>query len=106
MVESMSDELKEIIYFDLATLVYAYESAGPLPAELEEFLLERYFGAVRPEHRTRLKGMEFMVQFFAAMWGMLQNGLQRAGLVLAVSGFDYLEYAQTTFAAMREWGKE
>ena len=90
------------IYFDLATLVYAYESVGPLPAELEEFLLECYLGEVHPEHRARLKGMEFMVQFFAAMWGMLQNGLQRAGLVPVVSGFDYLEYAQATFAAMRE----
>ena len=90
------------IYFDLATLVYAYESAGPLPAELEGFLLGCYFGEVHPEHRTRLKGMEFMVQFFAAMWGMMQNGLQRAGLVPAVSGFDYLDYAHATFAAMRE----
>jgi thiamine kinase-like enzyme len=89
-------------YSDLATLVYAYESAGPLPRDLEEYLLECYFGAVRPEHWARLEGMKYMLLFFTAMWGLLQHGLQQAGTVPIIPGFDYLEYANATLGALSE----
>lgn len=90
------------IYFDLATLVYAYDTHNPLPAELQEHLLDRYFGDVGDGHRQRLDGMKYMVLFFIAMWGMLQEGLLRQGIVPAVEGFDYLVYAQNIFEVMRE----
>lgn len=89
------------IYFDLAALVYAYDSEGPLSAEHEAYLLESYFGAVSPARRRRLAGMKFMLLFFTAMWGLLQHGLQRAGIIPSPAGFDCLAYAQETFAGMR-----
>ena len=89
------------IYYDLATLLYAYDSADTLPPELQEYVLECYFGEVRAENWTRLDGMKFMLMFFSAMWGLLQYGLQKQGLVRIVDGFDFKEYAETTFDAMR-----
>lgn len=89
------------LYFDLATLVYSHESDGPLSGELEETLLGWYFGEVRLKHRTRLQGMKYMLHFFTAMWAMLQSGMQSAGMVPQVEGFDYFQYAQGTFAEMR-----
>jgi thiamine kinase-like enzyme len=90
------------IYFDLATLVYAYDSDGPLSLELETFLLECYFSEANTAHRSRLEGMKFMVQFFTAMWGLLQHGMQIEGIAPATDGFDCYAYAQEKFAAMRE----
>jgi thiamine kinase-like enzyme len=90
------------LYFDLATLVYSHESDGPLSGELEEYLLGCYFGQVRPKHRARLQGMKYMLHFFTAMWAMLQSGMQSAGMVPQVEGFDYFRYAEGTFAEMRQ----
>ena len=39
--------------------------------------------------------------FFTAMWGMLQAGMQRTGLISTTEGFDCLVCGQETFAAMR-----
>jgi thiamine kinase-like enzyme len=85
------------LYFDLATLVYAYDSVGPLPAELEEVLLACYFDEVEDGHRSRLQDMKYMVHLFAAMWGVLHCGLQRAGVIPPVEGFDYLEFTRYIF---------
>ncbi|MGD9101590.1 MAG: phosphotransferase, partial [Anaerolineae bacterium] len=90
------------VFFDLATLVYAYDTDGPLSPELEDYLLECYFGATNDAHRARLEQMKFMVNFFAAMWGVLQSGLQRAGLIPAVDGFDYLAYAGWIFNMLKQ----
>jgi thiamine kinase-like enzyme len=89
------------IYYDLATLVYAYDTHGPLSPELEEHLLACYFGQVERGHRSRLAGMKFMVLFFTAMWALLQNGLQVKGMVTLPEGFDCLAYADHTFGSMR-----
>jgi thiamine kinase-like enzyme len=90
------------IYFDLATLVFAYDTDGPLPSELERHLLACYFGDVRPNHLARLAGMEYMVLLFAAMWALLQHGLQMQDMITLPDGFDCLAYASNSFAAMRE----
>jgi thiamine kinase-like enzyme len=90
------------VYFDLATLAYAYDTHGPLPAELQEYLLACYFGEVNSAHRVRLEGMKYMVLFFTAMWGMLQHGLQMEGAIPAVEGFDYLKYAENIFKVLRK----
>ena len=82
-------------------MLYAYVSADTLPRALQEYVLECYFGEVRAENWTRLEGMSYMLMFFSAMWGLLQYGMQREGLVRVVDGFDYMEYAETTFEAMR-----
>jgi len=42
-----------------------------------------------------------MLLFFTAMWGLLQHGMQKEGLIPPPDGFDCLEYAEETFAAMR-----
>jgi hypothetical protein len=55
----------------------------------------------RAENWTRLDGMRFMLMFFSTMWGLLQYGMQRDGLGWVVNGFDFKEYAGTTFEAMR-----
>jgi thiamine kinase-like enzyme len=89
------------IYYDLATLFYAYDSPDTLPRELQEYVLGCYFGEVSAKNRKRLAGMQYMLMFYSAMWGMLQFGMQREGLVRLVDGFDFMEYAETTFDAMR-----
>ena len=90
------------IYYDLATLCYAYDSADTLTRELQEYLLACYFGEVRDTNWTRLEGMKFMLMFFSAMWGLLQHGMENLGLVESVEEFSYAAYSHTTFEAMRE----
>ena len=89
------------IYYDLATLTYAYDSPDSLPRELQEYMLECYFGDVKKENWTRLEGMKYMLMFFTAMWGLLQQGMQNEGLIREVEGFNFLEYANVTFEAMK-----
>ncbi len=89
------------IYYDLATLTYAYDSPDTLSRDLQEYMLACYFGKVSKENWTRLEGMKYMLLFFTAMWGLLQQGMQNAGLVQDVAGFNFLEYANDTFAVIR-----
>ncbi|MBN2146657.1 MAG: phosphotransferase family protein [Anaerolineales bacterium] len=86
------------IYYDLATVVYTHDSEGPIPPELEAVMLECYFGEVTPQQQRRLDGMKYMLMLFTGMWGLAQHGMQSAGLIPAVVGFDYLEFAQYLFA--------
>ncbi len=90
------------LYFDLATLAYAFDSPDTLSPELQEYVLACYFGDVTPHHWRRFRGMLFMLMFFSAMWGLVQEGMLRAGAIQAVEGFDFMEYANATFTAMRE----
>ncbi len=46
------------IYYDLATLTYAYDLLDTLPRELQEYMLACYFGEVKRENWTRLEGMK------------------------------------------------
>ncbi len=81
------------IYYDLATVVYTHDSEGPIPPELEQVMLDCYFGEVTDHHRLRLQGMKYMLMLFTGVWGLAQHGMQLAGLVPPVEGFDYLEFA-------------
>ena len=90
------------IYYDLATLTYAYDSLDTLPHKLQEYMLACYFGVVKPAHWKRLAGMQYMLLFFTAMWGLLQQGMQDESHMRAVEGFDFLEYANVTFDVMRQ----
>jgi thiamine kinase-like enzyme len=91
------------IYYDLATLTYAYDSLDTLPRELQEYMLVCYFGEVTEDNWIRLEGMKYMLLFFTAMWGILQQGMQDEGQVREVDGFDFLDYANITFEAMRQF---
>jgi thiamine kinase-like enzyme len=91
------------IYYDLATLTYAYDSLETLPRELQEHLLESYFGVVKQTNWKRLEGMRYMLMFFTAMWGLLQQGMQNEGHVRLVEGYNFLEYANVTFESMRQF---
>lgn len=86
------------IYYDLATVVYTHDSQGPIPPDLEEVMLACYFGETTRQQHRRLNGMKYMLMLFTAMWGLVQHGMQTAGLIPAVEGFDYLEFAQYLFA--------
>jgi thiamine kinase-like enzyme len=85
------------IYYDLATVVYTHDNVGPIPPELEEVMLAGYFGKVTDQQHRRLQGMKFMLMLFTGMWGLAQHGMQKGGLIPAVEGFDYLEFAQYLF---------
>lgn len=85
------------LYYDLATVVYTHDSEGPIPTGLEEVMLARYFGTVTDWHRQRLLGMKYMLMLFTGMWGLAQHGMQQAGLISAIEGFDYLKFAQYLF---------
>jgi thiamine kinase-like enzyme len=86
------------IYYDLATVVYTHDNEGPIPPELEQVMLDCYFGEASDHHRQRLQGMKYMLMLFTGMWGLAQHGMQLAGLVPPVEGFDYLEFARYLFA--------
>lgn len=86
------------LYYDLATIVYTHDSDGSISTELAEVMLECYFGPVTAFQRRRLAGMKFMLMLFTAAWGLAQAGMQRAGLIPAVEGFDYGEFAEYLFA--------
>ena len=86
------------VFYDLATVVYTHDSEGPIPFDLEEVMLACYFGEITRQQRRRLNGMKYMLMLFSAMWGLAQHGMQSAGLIPAVEGFDYLEFAQYLFA--------
>ena len=90
------------IFYDLATLAYTFDSVGEIPSELQEYVLYCYFGEVTEYHKLRLEQMKFMILFYSAMWGLLQHGLQRAGIVAEIEGFDCFAYAQEMFAVMRQ----
>jgi thiamine kinase-like enzyme len=86
------------IYYDLATVVYTHDSEGPIPPELEREMLKCYFGSVTAFQQRRLQGMKYMLMLFTALWGLAQHGMQTAGLIPAVEGFDYLDFARYLFA--------
>jgi thiamine kinase-like enzyme len=86
------------IFYDLATVVYTHDSEGPIPPDLEEVMLACYFGEVTRQQRRRLNGMKYMLMLFTGMWGLAQHGMQSTGLIPAVEGFDYLEFARYLFA--------
>ena len=85
------------IYYDLATVVYTHDSDGPIPSDLEEVMLASYFGDVSARHHRRLQGMKYMLMLFTGAWALAQYGMQKAGLIPAVDGFDYLEFAEYLF---------
>lgn len=94
------------LYYDLATVVYTHDSEGSIPPDLERVMLDCYFGSVTAFQQRRLLGMKYMLMLFTGMWGLAQGGMQKAGLIPAVEGFDYLEFAGYLFAhdlqALRE----
>lgn len=85
------------IYYDLAGIVYTHDSDGPIPSELEDVMLACYFGEVSDLHRERLAGMKYMLMLFTGCWALAQHAMLQAGLVPAVEGFDYLEFARYLF---------
>lgn len=89
------------IYFDLATLTYAYDSTDTLSLELRRYLLETYFGKVNSHNLSRLNGMNYMLMFFTAMWGLVQQGLQNKKLIPQQDDFSFIEYSNITFQSMR-----
>jgi thiamine kinase-like enzyme len=86
------------IYYDLATVVYTHDSEGPISTELEQVMLACYFGETTPWQQRRLLGMKYMLMLFTGMWGLAQHGMQKGGLIAAVEGFDYLEFAEYLFS--------
>jgi thiamine kinase-like enzyme len=87
------------VYLDLATLVYAYDSEGPLPAELQDYLLECYFGAVTAAQRAAVRRMLFMIRLRDGMWALIQEGIQRRSGTRHPD-FDYGEFGQAVFAEL------
>ncbi len=47
-----------------------------------------YFGSVTAFQQRCLLGMNYILMSFTGMWGLAQHGMQIAGLVPAVEGFD------------------
>jgi hypothetical protein len=86
------------LYYDLATVVYTHDSEGAIPPELENVMLECYFGKVGAQHRRRLLGMKYMIMLFTGAWAYAQHGMVRGGLIQPVEGFDYLEFGEYFFA--------
>ena len=102
------------IYYDLATVVYTHDNVGPIPPGLEEVMLLAYFGESTLWQRRRLQGMKYMLMLFTGMWGLAQHGMQKAGMISKVEGFDFLEFSEYLFehdipelqAKYNQFGKE
>ncbi len=60
-------------------------------------MLDCYFGSTTAFQQRRLLGMKYMLMLFTGMWGLAQWGMQKAGVIPAVEGFDYLEFAEYLF---------
>jgi len=90
------------IFYDLATLVYTFDSVGEISPELQDTILECYFGEVNEYLRNRLRQMKFMVLLFSVLWGLLQYGLQNAGIIPLIDGFDCRSYAHSMFNLIQE----
>ena len=90
------------IFYDLATLAYTFDSVGEIPSDLQGFILECYFGKTDEYLWTRMAEMKFMILLYSVMWGLLQSGLEQAGIIPSVDGFNYLDYAVYMFATIRE----
>lgn len=86
------------VYYDLASLVYAHDSEGPIPPELEEELLAAYFGEATPGRRRRLLGMKLALNLFTVSWALAQEGALARGLISAPKGFEYLGFARWLLA--------
>jgi thiamine kinase-like enzyme len=85
------------IYYDLATVVYTHDNIGPIPPDLEEVMQECYFSEITNLQHRRLQGMKYMLMLFTGMWGLAQHGMQLAGLIPPVNGFDYREFSEYLF---------
>lgn len=90
------------IFYDLATLAYSFDSVGEIPAELQGYILSCYFGDVTDYHKLRFEQMKFLILFYSSMWGLLQYGLQQAGISEEIDGFNCLSYGLEMFAMMRQ----
>lgn len=90
------------IFYDLATLAHTFDSVGEIPAELQNHILSFYFGDVTNYHKMRFEQMKFMVLFYAAMWGMLQYGLQQNGIIDEIDDFNCLTYAHEMFTMIKQ----
>jgi len=87
------------IYYDLAAIVYTHDSEGAIPDNLENLMLERYFGEPVDSlgfgaRKQRLADMKFALMLFTCLWGFVQNALVRAGKIPAVPDFDYREFGE------------
>lgn len=69
-------------------------------------MLNSDFGSVTAFQQRCLLGIKYVLMLFTGMWVLAQHGMQIAGLVPAVEGFDSLEFAEYLFThdiqALRE----
>ena len=70
-------------FFDLGNFAVNHQ----LAQEEELFLLEQYFGAIRPAQVAHLRLMRIMSDFREAMWGLVQQGISQLD-------FDFKGYCQ------------
>jgi thiamine kinase-like enzyme len=78
-------------FFDLANFSTNHE----LEEDDDRVLLRSYFGQSRERDFARLRLMRIMSDFREAMWGVVQQGLR-------TTDADYVAYADTFFARLRE----
>jgi thiamine kinase-like enzyme len=78
-------------FFDLAN----FSTNHDLGEEDDRVLLRAYFGRVRERDFARLRLLRIMSDFREAMWGVVQQGLR-------TTDADYVAYADTFFARLRE----
>ena len=90
------------IFYDLATLAYTFDSVGEIPSDLQGFILECYFGKTNDYLWNRMVETKFMILLYSVMWGLLQSGLEQAGIIPSVDGFNYFDYASFMFTTIRE----
>lgn len=89
------------VFFDLATLVLAYDTRG-LPGDLRDFILREYFGVLRAEDRQHLESMAFVALLCVAAWAVLHHALRETGRLEARENYDYLGNAKGWIRLLRE----
>jgi thiamine kinase-like enzyme len=79
------------VFFDLANFSNNHELAN----HEDQFLLDSYFGEVKPRALAHLNIMKIMSDFREAMWGLVQTGISKLD-------FDFRGYANKHFARLTE----
>ncbi len=90
------------IFYDLATLAYTFDSVGEISIDLQKFILVCYFGEMNDYLWSRMEQMKFMILLYSVVWGLLQFGLEQAGITPSIEGFNYYSYAKHMFKTLQE----
>lgn len=83
------------IFFDFATISFS----NAFSEELDEYMLQCYFGQVTNKHHATLRDMKYMNMIRLATWGLLHSGMNE---VAVNHNMDFAEHGKHTLKRLWE----